>query len=176
MGIFQRGEVSLKKVPPCSPAPAPRVSHAGVRGDTGATCRVARRARSPGMLGHAGHPPPPPPPPLAPPRQSQPRCLRLRRTSAGLEPNALTSRRPLPEPVRFSGGSAREYEPPGPSLVILKTNHKIGGRETLLPGRLLQGVVPRRALDKHKNENKNALFFNNRYKHKSTPGPGVLVF
>eukprot|EP01052_Picozoa_sp_SAG31_P043428 SAG31_NODE_7228_length_1749_cov_1.541212_3_plen_124_part_00 len=56
--------------------------------------------------------------------------------------NALTSRRPLPESVRFSGGNAKEVGNSGSSLVIVRQNQEIQGREVFIPSRLLRGVVP----------------------------------
>jgi thiol-disulfide isomerase/thioredoxin len=60
----------------------------------------------------------------------------------GFEMNALTATRPLPEDVRFSGGNAKEAPPSGSSLIIVRQNEVIQGREVFLPARLLRGVIP----------------------------------
>lgn len=57
----------------------------------------------------------------------------------GFEMNALTARRPLAESVRFSGGNAKEPGSPGSSLIIVRQNEEIQGREVFLPSRLLRG-------------------------------------
>ena len=48
----------------------------------------------------------------------------------------------IPKEVQFSAGDLKEYRKTSGSLVIMRQNVKDGGRETYIPARLLQGVVP----------------------------------
>ena len=49
---------------------------------------------------------------------------------------------PLPKQVRYAAGDLKEYRKPSGSLVIMRQNEITGGRESYIPSRLLQGVVP----------------------------------
>ena len=66
-----------------------------------------------------------------------------------MQPVALSTSRPLPEALKMSGGSIRQNPEGGlsPSLAITRSNAAVHGRETLVPGRLLHGVVPGALLD-----------------------------
>jgi len=56
---------------------------------------------------------------------------------------------PVPSVILDASGDWRAKRLPDPSLVIVRQNHTIGGRETFLPPRLLVGVVPGAFLDAH---------------------------
>jgi thiol-disulfide isomerase/thioredoxin len=58
---------------------------------------------------------------------------------------------PVPDEVRASAGDLKEYRKPCASLQIVRqSKRESGGRETLLPSRLLQGVVPSSLLDAYR--------------------------
>eukprot|EP00931_Biecheleriopsis_adriatica_P073552 TRINITY_DN47812_c0_g1_i1.p1 TRINITY_DN47812_c0_g1~~TRINITY_DN47812_c0_g1_i1.p1 ORF type:complete len:4288 (-),score=931.49 TRINITY_DN47812_c0_g1_i1:37-12879(-) len=56
---------------------------------------------------------------------------------------------PVPKEILDASGDWKRKRLPDPSLVIVRMNRDIGGRETLLPPRLLAGVVPGAFLDSH---------------------------
>jgi hypothetical protein len=72
------------------------------------------------------------------------RCL------ATLKPMHLKpSCSPIPRCILDATGDWKLKRMADPSLVIVRQNHQIGGRETFLPPRLLAGIVPGAFLDAH---------------------------
>ena len=57
------------------------------------------------------------------------------------------SSKAVPACTRFSAGDWKGYRQEEPSLVVRRLNASLGGREVLLPSRLLYGVLPSALLE-----------------------------
>jgi len=57
------------------------------------------------------------------------------------------SAKAVPACTRFSAGDWKGYRQEEPSLVVRRLNASLGGREVLLPSRLLYGVLPSALLE-----------------------------
>ena len=65
----------------------------------------------------------------------------------GFPPNPAPRKKGLPAALRLAVGSSKALRPLDRTLVITRKNNLVGGVETYLPPRLLQGLIPSALLE-----------------------------